>query len=236
MRRARRLWRRTPETGASSVAAAATLAVHVSAVVLLFSSPPLVREAMVPVYSVELVAAPRPEPQRRRAPETVQRQAAAQPVAEQPRPQRTSVSEEAPPPPPPEPEVEREPAPRTTPPEEPAPDVEPSTGTDAGTVKTSGVDFPFPEYLRNIVNQVYRRWRRPSGNVSLRAEALFLVHRDGSISGFQFVRRSGNFGFDLEAQGAIEAAANAGAFGPLPDGYPADVLPVSFFFDPSTIR
>jgi len=194
-----------------------------------------VRESVVPVYSVELIAAPRPQPQQRRAPETVQRQAAPQPVVEQPRPQRTSVSEEAPPPPP-EPQVEREPAPRTTPPEEPAPDVEPSTGTDAGTVRTSGVNFPFPEYLRNIVNQVYRRWHRPSGQASLRAEVLFLVHRDGSMSGFQFVKRSGNFGFDLEAQGAIEAAANAGAFGPLPDGYPADVLPVSFFFDPSTLR
>ena len=237
MRRARRLWRRAPEGGPSGVAAAATVAVHVSAVVLLFSTPPLVRDAMVPVYSVELIAAPRPQQQQRRAPETVQRQAQQPPpVAEQPRPQRTSVSEEAPPPPPREPEVEREPAPRTTPPEEPAPDVEPSTGTDAGTVKTSGVDFPFPEYLRNIVNQVYRRWHRPSGQVSLRAEALFLVHRDGSMSGFQFVKRSGSFGFDLEAQGAIEAAANAGAFGPLPEGYPADVLPVSFFFDPSTIR
>jgi outer membrane biosynthesis protein TonB len=65
---------------------------------------------------------------------------------------------------------------------------------------------------------------------------LFLVHRDGSVSGLQFVRRSGNFAFDLEAQGAIEAAANANAFGPLPEGYPADVLPVSFFFDPETMR
>jgi outer membrane biosynthesis protein TonB len=112
--------------------------------------------------------------------------------------------------------------------------VEPSTGADPATVKTSGVEFQYPEYLRNIVAQVYRRWRRPSGQVSLRAEVLFVVHRDGSISNFQFVKRSGNFGFDLEAQGAIEAAANA--FGPLPEGYPSDVLPVSFFFDPSSVR
>jgi protein TonB len=114
--------------------------------------------------------------------------------------------------------------------------VEPSTGSDPATVKTSGVDFPYPEYLRNLVAQVYRRWRRPSGQASLRAEVLFFVHRDGSITNFQFVKRSGNFGFDLEAQGAIEAASNAGAFGPLPDGYPSDVLPVSFFFDPSSMR
>ena len=119
---------------------------------------------------------------------------------------------------------------------DPGTDAGMDAGTDAGTVKTSGVDFQFPGYLRNIVNQVYRRWHRPSGQASLRAEVQFLILRDGSISGFQFVKRSGNFGFDLEAQGAIEAAATAGAFGPLPDGYPADVLPVTFFFDPTSIR
>ncbi len=155
------------------------------------------------------------------------------PVATE-RPRRTSVSE-TPPPPTLQPD-ETEPAPRTTPPEEPAPDVEPSTGSDPVTVSTSGIDFQHPEYLRNIVAQVHRRWRRPEGNVSLRAEVQFFIHRDGSISNFQFLTRSGSFGFDLEAQGAIEAAANANAFGPLPEGYPADVLPVSFFFDPSKVR
>jgi outer membrane biosynthesis protein TonB len=65
---------------------------------------------------------------------------------------------------------------------------------------------------------------------------MFFIHRDGSVTNFRFVQRSGNFGFDLEAQGAIEAAANAGAFGPLPDGFSEDVLPVSFFFDPAKTR
>jgi outer membrane biosynthesis protein TonB len=214
---------------------AVTLMVHSAVVGVLWSAPALVRETALPVYNVELVAAPRPQPQQRRAPEAVERPAEQPaPVSPRPRPQRTSVAET---PPPPTPEREREPAPRTTPDVELAPDAEPSTGSDPATVKTSGgVDFRYPEYLRNIVAQVHRRWHRPSGNVSLRAEVLFFVHRDGSISNFQFVRRSGNFGFDLEAQGAIEAAANAGAFGPLPEGYPADVLPVSFFFDPSAIR
>ena len=65
---------------------------------------------------------------------------------------------------------------------------------------------------------------------------LFFVHRDGSISGLQFVRRSGSFAFDLEAQGAVEAAARASAFGTLPTGYGPDVLPVSFFFKPGNMR
>ncbi len=232
LRRRRGGW--GPTRGSTSLAAASTLAVHVVAVFLLFSAPSLVNRVAPPVYAVELVAAPRPQPEQRRAPEVVQRPAEQPaPVQNRPRPRRSSVAET---PPPPTPTEEREPAPRTTPPEEPAPDVEPSTGSSPATVKTSGVEFQYPEYLRNIVAQVYRRWRRPSGQVSLRAEVLFVVHRDGSISNFQFVKRSGNFGFDLEAQGAIEAAANAGAFGPLPEGYPSDVLPVSFFFDPSSVR
>ena len=147
---------------------------------------------------------------------------------------RTTVAKT--PPPPEKTPAEREPAPRTTPKEEPLPDEKPSTGSDPATVKVEGEAFPYPEYLRNIVAQVYRRWQRPSGNAALRAEVLFLIHRDGSVSNLQFVTRSGSFTFDLEAQGAVEAAASTGAFGPLPDGYGNDVLPVSFFFDPQRSR
>ena len=186
------------------------------------------RPVLPPTYKVELVAAPRPpeRPQRRR-PEVEQRPA-EQTVPTQPQPPRRQEPE----PVPVEVQEETEPAPPTNPDTLP-PDVEPSTGADAATVNTAGVEFPFPEYLRNIVAQVHRRWQRPSGNVSLRAEVQFFIHTDGSVSNFRFVTRSGNFGFDLEAQGAIEAAANAGAFGPLPEGFGPSVLPVSFFFDPS---
>jgi outer membrane biosynthesis protein TonB len=107
-----------------------------------------------------------------------------------------------------------------------------TAGTDAATIRTEGVEFPFPGYLRNLVSQVYQRWRPPPSQAALVAEVLFFLHRDGSVTGLQFIRRSGSFGFDLEAQGAIESAARAGAFGGLPDGFGPDVLPVSFFFNP----
>ena len=107
---------------------------------------------------------------------------------------------------------------------------------DAATIKTEGVEFPFPGYLQNLVSQVYRRWRPTPSNASLDAEVFFFVHRDGSVTGLQFIKRSGSFAFDLEAQGAIEAAARASAFGQLPAGYGADVLPVSFYFNPRTLR
>ena len=70
----------------------------------------------------------------------------------------------------------------------------------------------------------------------LEAEVSFFVHRDGSVTDLQFIRRSGNFAFDLEAQGAVEAASRAGGFGALPAGYGPDMLPVSFFFSPRSLR
>ena len=218
--------------GGSRVAFAGTVVVHGAAVVFLFANPRAQAVLPLPVYNVRLVAVPRPEPEARPAPEVVQR------PAEQPRPaprppRRETVAEA---PPPPDEDTETEPAPRTTPQEQPLPDEDPSTGDDPATLNVSGVTFPFPEYINNIVAQIYRRWQRPGGNQSLRAEILFLVRQDGSISNLRFTRRSGSFAFDLEAQGSIEAAGTAGAFGPLPDGFEGDILPVSFFFDPSTLR
>ena len=230
----RRVRRRRPSEANPTFAVAGTVALHVTVVAALFLSGPFIRHSDVPVYSGNLVAAPRPEPEARRAPEAVERPAERPaPVRQQP-PRRSSVAQT--PPPPVRTPAEREPAPRTTPDVELAPEEEPSTGSDVATVRTEGVAFQYPEYLNNIVAQVYRRWNRPRGNVSLSAEVLFFVHRDGSVSNLQFVKPSGSYAFDLEAQGAIESAATASAFGPLPGGYPADVLAVRFFFDPTRRR
>ena len=80
------------------------------------------------------------------------------------------------------------------------------------------------------MSQVLRRWQRPAQSTPLEAEVSFFVHRDGSVTDLQFIRRSGNFAFDLEAQGAVEEAGTFKAFGMLPDGWTADVLFVRFYF------
>jgi len=98
------------------------------------------------------------------------------------------------------------------------------------TVSLGGIAFPFPEYINNMYSQVLRRWQRPLPSTPLEAEVSFFVHRDGSVTDLQFIRRSGNFAFDLEAQGAIEEAGKFKAFGTLPDGWAADVLFVRFYF------
>ncbi|HEX6627273.1 MAG TPA: TonB C-terminal domain-containing protein [Gemmatimonadaceae bacterium] len=109
-------------------------------------------------------------------------------------------------------------------------------GTDVATVRAEGIEFPFPGYLNNIVRQIAIKFKPRNPAARLSAEVRFLIHRDGSVSNIQFLRKSGNFSFDLEAQGAVEAASSARAFGPLPPGFPDDVLPVVFSFDPAFLK
>ena len=106
-------------------------------------------------------------------------------------------------------------------------------GTDVANVRIEGIDFPFPGYLQNIIRQIAINFRPRNPGV-LKAEVFFLIRRDGTVAGFRFVTRSGNYAFDLEAQGAVEAAA--GGFGALPIGFTNDILPVNFQFDPARLR
>lgn len=106
-------------------------------------------------------------------------------------------------------------------------------GTDVATVRTEGIEFPFPGYLQNIVRQIALNFK-PRNPGALKAEVFFMIRRDGSVTGFRFVTSSGNFAFDLEAQGAVEAAK--AAFGALPAGFTQDILPISFSFDPARMR
>jgi periplasmic protein TonB len=109
-------------------------------------------------------------------------------------------------------------------------------GTDVASVRSDGIEFPFPGYLTNIVRQIAKNFNPRNPAARLKAEVRFLIHRDGSVSDITFVRKSGNYSFDLEAQGAVEAASTTGAFGALPTGFPDDVLPVVFSFDPEFLK
>lgn len=220
------------ESSGVAVGLTGTLVIHAAAIVLLWSTIEAV-DTGPPAYAVELVAAPAPPPEEKPAPEAVTR-----PPAEEPAPNKPAPPTEKPAPPKPKPTAKptekTEPNPKATAPTRPLPGETPGTGSDAVTVSTPGLAFPYPDYLRNIVQEVYRRWQRPFGNAALRAEVSFLILRDGTVSQIRLTRPSGMFSFDLSAQGAIEAAGASGAFGALPDGWPADVLPVSFYFTPRT--
>ena len=210
-----------------------TILVHAAAVSFLFTTVKPTK-ASPPSYAVDLVAAPAPS-QKRLAREALP----TPPPEEKPAPVKPTppkpTKTPAPPKPKPAPptEVKKEPPPKTAAPATPAEGETPSTGSDVATIKTPGLAFPYPEYLRNIVTQIYQRWDRGTGQQRNFAEISFLILRDGSVREIHFVTRSGSFAFDLNAQGAIEAAGNSRAFGPLPDGWENDVLPVSFYFKPT---
>ena len=223
------------------IGAGGTILMHGAVLLLLVAGRGGGAQRPLPMaYRVELIAGPAPTaptsapaPATPAAPAPVGASAARSPAAPQ-RPANAPATST--------PQTAVQPAPAAQPPAPAAaagtaaPAVAPGTGSDVATVRTEGVEFPFPGYLRNLVAQVYRRWHPSGGNAGLEAEIFFFVHRDGTVTGLQFVRRSGSFAFDLEAQGALEAAARAGAFGGLPPGYGADVLPVSFFFSPRALR
>jgi protein TonB len=220
---------------------ASTVAAHLAVVVALAVGvkPP---RAMPVTYAVELVAGPAARPAPARARDVVERPAAPpEPAVSQapakapakvaPVPTRRAPERE---PTPRASDRTAENAPRRAEPgaaEAPLPGETPGTGRDIANVSVPGIQFPYPEYLRNIVAQVLRRWSPPGGR-ALTAEVSFLIRRDGTVHNVRFKTPSGNFSFDLSAQGAIESAGNTRAFGPLPDGWEADVLPIVFFFEP----
>ena len=90
--------------------------------------------------------------------------------------------------------------------EKPNPGETPSTGNAVANVETPGQEFPYPQYLERIVNEIYRRWQRPAGSPALRAQVQFTILRDGTVKEIRVIARSRSYSFDLGAQGAVEAA------------------------------
>ena len=219
----------------------ASLLVHASLIAAFFairppSSPPLPR-----AYRVQLFAAPPGEPSTGVVGATPPAPAAvptAQPTKHQ---QVTPVpalkGRKAPVKQATELPVEGKPAKAVAPPAA-AGSVSGGSGADVTNLETPGFDFPYPAYLKNIVNQLIERFRPRVRTAGLSARVRFMIRRDGSIpiESVQLDQASPVFSFNQDALAAVEEAARARAFGPLPDGFREDVLPVFFRFDPSVIR
>jgi outer membrane biosynthesis protein TonB len=106
-----------------------------------------------------------------------------------------------------------------------------STGGENIDVDMEGREFPYPEYLQNVIAQLHRHFRW-AGNPNLQAEVAFYIQRDGSVGGITVSRKSGDFNFDMEAMAAVEQVGRRGLFGPLPEGWVADRLWIRFRFLP----
>lgn len=95
-----------------------------------------------------------------------------------------------------------------------------------------GVQCPTPDYCNNIIRAI-NRYFRPEGAAAGEADIFFRINRDGSISDLQLISATGGPRFRLAVMEAVETAGRDKAFGPLPDRYGADQLPVSFYFRPT---
>ncbi len=217
-----------------------SLAVHALLLVplVVFAKPPEPMEfetiklnlvSPPPAEVVEPEPAP-PEPEPRPEPQP-------QPVQERPEPEPEAEAVEPEPEPEPEPEREDIEKPPETPERqaETEPTEQPPDSAEVGgenlNIATEGREFPFPEYLSNVIIQVnrYFRWSDDSRPVGV---VYFEITPDGRARSIRMVRPSGNLRFDFAVQGAVETAGNRGAFGPLPDAYAGGFLPVQLEIEP----
>lgn len=170
-----------------------------------------------PAPPTPVIAEPEPEPA---APEPE-----PEPTPPKPKPKPETPKPETSKPPPTE---EREAEPKPSKGADPKPS---TTGGENLNVQLDGEEFPYPDYLENIIAQLNRMFRW-SGPANLEAEVVFYIQRDGTVGGIRIVRKSGNFQFDLQAHEAVDRAGRTGALGPLPDGWQSDRLWISFTFEP----
>jgi outer membrane biosynthesis protein TonB len=181
------------------------------------------------VYEVNLVAAPLPNPAvHNAAPEATP--SAPEDVAPPVVPPKVVKATPKPPPKVPAKHVDATPVTKTT--AVPAPGERPSTGQDVVTLSQPGISFPYPEYLRNIENKIFAQWNHSMFRPGLDVQILFVIMKDGSVNmtSVQTTKSSRNSSYDLNARAAIEAAANARAFGPLPSGWNGASLEIIFDF------
>lgn len=175
-----------------------------------------------PPEAIEATQQPTPAPPEPE-PEPVVEEPEPEPEIEEPPPEQPPAPREQPP-------TERQPTP---PPPSPPRDqpAEPTPGAEGLNIETEGREFPFPEYLNNVIIQVHRyfRWADDSNP---RGTIYFEILPDGSVRNIRMVRSSGNVRFDFAVQGAVETAGNRGEFGPLPDAYAGSSLPVQLEVEP----
>jgi outer membrane biosynthesis protein TonB len=209
-----------------------SLGFHLAVLVPLVAFTRLPRAMEFETIRITLVAPPpdaieAPEPATPTLPEPE-----PEPVVEEPVPEPEPEPEREPEPTPPPPErVERPPPERRPTPPPRTPPAEPTPGAEGLNIETEGRDFPFPDYLNNVIIQVHRYFRWTEGT-NPRGTIYFEILSDGSVRSIRMVRSSGNLRFDFAVQGAVETAGNRGEFGPLPDGYAGTSLPIQLDVEP----
>ncbi len=229
--------------GFDRVSLVGSIVVHAIALVLIFWSNAHARPPLDFVtYQIELVSPPpavqAAEPQQAEDKLVIEQPdpTPPKPTPEKPKP---VVEEKPKPKPPPKPEPKQPPKEQ---PRKEAEDKKPAAAVETPpkekakesgeglNVRMEGLRRDYPAYYQNIISQINRcfRW---TGQGSWATTVYFVIKRDGSVSGLDFVQKSGNAEFDFEALGAVDCAGK-GRFGALPKELPYDQLPIQFKFQP----
>ncbi|MDG5816090.1 energy transducer TonB [Chitinispirillales bacterium ANBcel5] len=211
---------------------------------MLFSRPAeYERPKTFELVQVPLPPAPTPEPVEQPAPQ----QETPEPPEAEPEPEPVPQEQTVPEPvqEPPEEPVETKPVeePRAQEPEpqdeEPAPRVEENLEELAELLRELPVpadisapgDFEQDWYLNAVVQRIERHWIPPFEDRTISVVVKFIIHNDGSISGVEIVRSSGNRTVDNLAIRAVNLAA---PFGRLPPGFSGDQLELNITLIPTT--
>ena len=223
-----------------------SLAIHVVAFVLLIWVIPALRPEPIVFETVQIrvVSAPpisAPEPEEEVPPVPEEQLTVETPEDRPEEEEEAPIPAEEEPPPPPEPDETPPPEPEETPPptEEPTPAESGETEAEEGgqniDVRMEGLRRDYPAYYDNIIRQIERCFRAPEAG-NREAVIQFMIQEDGSITDIGVASSSNSFIFDTAAEGAVECAGRPGRLGPLPDGYPWEVLPVQFRFRPGSFQ
>ena len=103
------------------------------------------------------------------------------------------------------------------------------TGLGQFSVSTEGgVPFPYPWYLRAIVERIDKQWQMPIAASDRTCQVAFQIDRTGVVRDPQIERSSDDSLFD---QSALRAVVYASPLPPLPDAFPSNSLKVHFKFD-----
>jgi len=177
---------------------------HIAIVLIAFLVSAFTKPMELPqkVYTVKIIAAPRPE-----AIEKSEVKPEPEPVPE--------IQAEPKPVPKPKPKPKSEPKPQ-----EPEDKTSP---TGKGHITVDGPDLVDDFYLNLIYMKVYRNWIPPSTGRKLSTTIYFLITRGGQVKNAKVEKRCGTPSFD---QKALRTVLSASPFPDLPESYTGDHLSI----------
>jgi len=102
------------------------------------------------------------------------------------------------------------------------------SGSGVNSVKANFTNFPYPWYITQVRNGLWREWSKRMPNVrGFKTAISFNIDRYGAVYGVQVEESSGNDSYDYAAMSAVN---NSAPYPPLPKDFGKDILTVTVEF------